>query len=388
MEERMSKGKSKKVSKKKKQTPSRKKRLAKVSSEPKKIMYLIGSGATHAEADHKGGTPENMLLADLGSLGGIARAVLEETNADRVLSINESRRGDVDIEKLITLLEGTGVDKYRKLAENLRENYFNEIIKRAARKSLFTSPELAITLLEMHKDEKFSNVEQLTAIINLNHDNLFHVASEKVYGGVNLGFYFESEHFNHTNSKKVPLLLHLHGSFSWENGNPIRIVKLDKHSKYEKERIWIPPSTYKEAKDYPFSKLAGLVHEALVGNCDILRVVGCSLSQNDWNLITLIYNAQMSKSEYSDDKISIELIMNPSACKNVQRQTAYFEGMKRTDEMILLKEKLYEGYDVRSAGPHEEGNPFKYWLKRKILDHALKRHFTNTNKKMFIERLN
>jgi hypothetical protein len=257
----------------------------------KKIVYIIGAGATQAEAAHVG-RQVNLLMKTNDSGYGISQRVLNtaligKKQIRRILDIEE----EADIEKLITLLTATGLIQNIEYAEILRRKYYNEIIKSLSDAGILYNPELAIALLQMHKNNKFLGREKLSGIISLNHDNLFQEASQTVHSYINLGFDFTADDFKPGDITQAPYLIQLHGSFSWRRSKTIRVVKIKSGSKYDQDMIWIPPSILKETKDYPFNKLTGLAYE-LLANCDILRIVGCSLSQNDWNLISLIFNAQ------------------------------------------------------------------------------------------------
>ncbi|HLE17226.1 MAG TPA: hypothetical protein VI728_02965, partial [Syntrophales bacterium] len=150
----------------------------------------------------------------------------------------------------------------------------------------------------------------LLGVISLNHDHIFQVASKKVYSGVNLGFNFKSNHFKFVNTD-CPLLIHLHGAFNFRKDKPIKVLRLTSKTKYHQNMLWIPPTILKESKDYPFNKMMGLSYE-LISKCDVLRIIGCSLSQNDWNLISLIFSAQNNQYFFKSDCFKIELIMTTS----------------------------------------------------------------------------
>src|SRR5207249_3124295 len=77
-------------------------------------------------------------------------------------------------------------------------------------------------------------------------------------------------------------LLKLHGSFGWEDAWPI-VVKGG-----ATKLCWIPPGIQKARDRYPFDVLWGLAREML--DCDVLRIVGCRLSPNDWDLISLLFS--------------------------------------------------------------------------------------------------
>src|SRR5690349_6257015 len=145
--------------------------MAKKGPSPKKIVYLWGAGATHAEVQRLG-TTISLLMRDTDDFGrGITTRILRRTGSAAVSSYGLGQ--GVDIEKLISLLGASGNDKHFKLAERMRVDYFMELRASLVRAKLLRDPQLAIQLLAMHKDPKFSQeVESLSGIITTNHDGL------------------------------------------------------------------------------------------------------------------------------------------------------------------------------------------------------------------------
>ena len=253
--------------------------------QPKRVVYLWGAGATHAEAQHVG-APVNLLMRDDDDYGpGLTARILKRAGKSYIAFRGSSGS---DIEKLISLLTTSGVSKYISLAEDLRRSYFTEIRESLAKANLLGIPRLATRLLEFHQDPQFSSeVEILSGIITTNHDGLLQIASQHVFSRVNSGFRFESNDFAHDEGAESPILLQLHGSFTWQFGSPIQMGKLRRTSKYD-DAVWLPPTILKESKAYPFNKLTGMAHELLCRQCDVLRVGVSSLTQNDWNILSLI----------------------------------------------------------------------------------------------------
>lgn len=228
---------------------------------PKRVVYLWGAGATHAEAQYLGANI-SLLMGDTNDFGeGIAARILKRTGRQPASAFGSDQ--GVDIEKLISLLAASGIDVHTELAEKFRENYFNVLRASLMTAQVRDKPQLAIQLLKMHRNQKFQEeVETLSGIITTNHDGLLQIASEKVFRAVNLGFRFASKDFTQANGVLVPPILQLHGSFTWRFGIPIEISKLLRTSKYA-DTVWIPPTILKESKNYPFNKLSGLAYELL-----------------------------------------------------------------------------------------------------------------------------
>lgn len=334
--------------------------------EPKQIVYLVGAGATQAEIDHLGAQPVNLLMRDNDTGEGLSSRILRRSGA----SARPFRTEDnaVDIEKLISLLGASGVTKHTGLAEKMRRRYFDDIRRSLVAAKVIAAPELAIALLEMHKNTRFRRtVETLTGILTTNHDGLLQIASQRVYGAVNLGFPFVSGEYAVAGSSSIPWLLQLHGSFTWTFGLPIEVRRLRRGSRYCPDTVWLPPTILKESKAYPFNKLAALGYALLVDHCDVLRVVGSSLTQNDWNVLSMIFNAQRHREAVRRTAFKVELIMPHENGVGIQRECSYLKGLT---PIGYLTEGRFEAYkeDHVDQDPGMN-NVFAYWLKEKITHH-------------------
>lgn len=334
-------------------------------SSPKQVVYLWGAGATQAEAQHLGATI-SLLMRDTKAFGeGIAARILRRTGRGPTSAFG-SEQG-VDIEKLISLLAASGIDVHTQLAEKMRQKYFAELRSSLVKAKVRNNPRLAIRLLQLHKDPNFQEeVETLSGIITTNHDGLLQVGSQSVFEGVNLGFRFASEELTQATSNSVPPILQLHGSFTWQFGTPIQVDRLRPTSKYE-DTVWIPPTILKESKNYPFNKLSGLAYELLARHCDVLRVVGSSLTQNDWNVLSLIFNAQRHKESTKGKAFLIELIMPHDAGEKIKEECAY---LKNIIPIGYLTEGRFAEYKDTEIPPESDmANPFAYWLREKTEYH-------------------
>lgn len=340
---------------------------------PKRVVYLIGAGATQAEVDELGATRLNLLMQDSERLGGegVSAGILRRAGADAEPFLTDQ---GLDIEKLISLLGACGVDKLGVLAEQLRSAYFEEVRARLVDARVIDRPELAKALLEMHRDETFrGEVETLSGVITTNHDGLLQMASQAVYGGMNVGFPFVSDDFRLDSG--LPPILQVHGSFTWRFAVPTVIERLRPESGYSRDTVWIPPSILKESRNYPFNKLAGMAYELLARNCDALRVVGASLTQNDWNILSLIFNAQRHREITRRAAFTIELIMPHNAGVSIRRQCSY---LKNVLAIGFLTEGRFEEYKEMSdddiASDSDLSNPFAYWLSQKLSHHVERGH--------------
>jgi hypothetical protein len=219
----------------------------------------------------------------------------------------------------------------------------------------------------MHSNVTFrTRVEDLRGIITTNHDGLLQLAAHDVFSEVNIGFPFASNDFK-VSRNSAPPILQLHGSFTWKFSVPVQVSPLKETSDYSVDTVWIPPTILKESKTYPFNKLTGLAYELLSKECDVLRVVGSSLTQNDWNIQSLIFSAQKHRELTRNTAFRIELIMSPEAGDNICRDCEYFKNLV---SIGYLTEGHFADYkEDKSRWEPEMKNPFAYWMKQKILYH-------------------
>jgi len=342
----------------------------------KKVVYIVGAGATQGEALFKGGEPFNLLMRDNKKLGGegIASRVLKKARLKKKLVIDS----EVDIEKLISLLSTTGDKKDMGMADKLRDLYRKEIVNGLNKVDILNKPTLALCLLDMHRNALFDGkVESLSGIISLNHDNLFQIASQEIYNGLNLGFHFRSSDFSE--KKGIPLIIQLHGCFGWLNEHPIKVRKLGLDDNNSERLLWIPPTILKESKEYPFNKLMGLAYELLLNKCDVLRIIGCSLSQNDWNLISLIFNTQHKQDSEAGDCFIIELIISHENGNQVKKDYSYLHNIIPIGH---LRDGDFSDYLLQEQYPQDSSeldNPFMYWLNKKVLYHMSRKEIDETS---------
>jgi len=336
----------------------------KAAIQPLRVVYLVGAGATQSEVSFRGAKPVNVLMRDSGSLEGVATRILNRAGTDWKLATGEQS----DIEKLISLLVGCGIDSFARKAEEMRQSYFDEIRFSLTEAKVIDDPKLATGLLELHCDEKLKkSVETLTGILTTNHDGLFQIASHKVYGKVNLGIPFKSSEFTCVVEDAVPPIIQLHGSFTWKFSVPIDVASLRKESIYSADTTWIPPAILKESKTYPFNKLSGIAYELLSKRCDVLRVIGASLTQNDWNVLALIFNAQRHRLSTGNDVFRIELIMSHKGGLEIKSNCSY---LKEMFPIGALKEGNFEDFKLTPPPATPElSNKFAYWLKEKARYH-------------------
>ena len=236
--------------------------MAKRTREPitaKRIVYLWGAGATQAEISYAGAKTVNLLMRDNDLGEGLATRIISKL-PERSKHAFATDQG-TDIEKLISLLLASNVDKYQKLATKIRQLYFEDIRDSLEATGVIERPKLATALFMLHRNESFLQHETLSGMVTTNHDGLLQRAASEVHRALNLGIPFASDHFE-VGFSGAPML-HLHGSFTWTFGTPIAVSRLSRTSRYAPDMVWIPPTILKETKAYPFNKLAGLAYELL-----------------------------------------------------------------------------------------------------------------------------
>ena len=330
---------------------------------PARIVYLWGAGATQAEITYSSPTPHNLLMSDNEWLGeGLASRILKSIPAKE----SNPFRGDsgTDIEKLISLLAASNVTSLEGLADKIHRQYFLQIKRSLDITGVIETQELAEGLLALHSHQEFKKIEHLSGIISTNHDGLLQSSAQSVYGSLNLGVPFQSRDFTVDASKSTPPILYLHGSFTWKPRIPISVAKLTGRTRYERDRLWIPPSILKESKTYPFNKLIGQAYELLSRHCDVLRVVGASLTQNDWNILSLIFNAQRHLDHFGGGAFRIELIMPHKHGLEIRHSCSY---LRKLQPIGFLTDGNFTDYlDAQMTTPEMKTNPLAYWMKEKI----------------------
>lgn len=306
----------------------------------KKIVYLFGAGATHAELDNLDPSqPEKnrgLLMNDV-SRRVIKRARLRKRYLDDIAMVS-APKGSPNIELLISMIESSKIDDWE-----FKTQYLKKLVRQDI-ESILTKPRvgrfyLHKALFELHRLNTVRRHEKLLALISLNYDDILDRAYKKVLEKeANYCFSLES---NVPLAKNLPLLK-LHGSFNW-NAETIR-------GRRRTIEI-IPFGSNKNYLHAPYGFIWSRALEVLI-ECDKLRVIGCSLSQNDAHLIDLLFKAHLEKGEAFD----MEIIDRQGAGDQIRQHYGFFPKIKALTEI--------EGDLMPDPDPD---NPFKEWLKYKTL---------------------
>ncbi|MEK6780993.1 MAG: hypothetical protein AABY93_04775 [Bacteroidota bacterium] len=338
-------------------------------SSKKRIIYLFGSGATHATINAIDLT-KNLLTSD------IRDKIREKEFSIKDKEIptdvwNELMDAKVDIEHLISILE---TNYHYHSAQIIRKQYHEAILNLSKEvianinKPKF-KPNLYSILFDLHKVKKLK--EQVTSIFTLNYEDLLE-KSLKAHLDIEADYLIASKKSSRL-STKIPVLK-LHGSFNWLNIRPILVGNA--HKIKESEALWIPPGVDKKRENYPFNFLWGRAFSFLT-ECDILRVIGCSLSRNDWGLIPMIYTAmRLTKVKPS---FEIEIIDFFDKGKKIKESYPYL-NIKNIIEIPEFEKYIRDYFTIDESLPipsyakdyisseNTKLNIFELWLKSKSFE--------------------
>ena len=326
----------------------------------KKVVYLLGAGATEA------------VVRQISPLNGLlTRNIQDEIRKNHKHGLNDRVWSELvtegnDVEHLISVLDSQ--HDYH-AAERVRTLYRDAIVFLSTKISNDPpASNLYAVLLDLHINaDKLQ--EELLCFLSLNYEDVLE-RTIAVHFGKDIDY--EVETSQKTVGKNTAVVLKLHGSFAWKNCRPISVESMT--SLTAENTLWIPPGVDKHRENYPFNLLWGKASEYLM-SCDILRVVGCSLSRNDWGLIPILYTAQ--KFNERGSSISIEIIDFPHIAEDIRNRYKYLSISSLIDLPDLhsyygkllpkgsrdeIKKLISDTY----GGPQTKVNPMGDWLDAKI----------------------
>jgi len=311
-------------------------------TEPKRVAYLFGAGATHAELTNLYPDLTEEELKESGLLiNYVSARVIEKARRNpeylKGVEMVSATSGSLNIELLISLLESSKIHKWAK-----KTSYLKELVQKDI-EAVLTRPRtrrfyLHRALFELHGHPITRLQEKLTGLISLNYDDVLDEAYRKHDGPPNYCFSMES---GVSRLEPIPLLK-LHGSFNWRNQKirgRTRTIEI------------IPLGVSKNYLHAPYNFIWNRALEILI-ECDTLRVIGCSLSPNDVHLIDLLFKAHLER----PDPFDIEIISHEDTGQQIRNNYGFLPGIKPLLEI--------EGTLIRDRAPD---NPFKAWLKYKSL---------------------
>jgi len=280
--------------------------------------------------------------------------------------VNDVMNDDADIEQIITFLDESPSQQHRDFAGVVRATFSKVLRKRLEqiRSELGDTPDdLYYALLDMHEVPGFR--EDLKGFLTLNYDEyLDHAIKRSTTHNLDQGV---SVGVTPMPSGGVRTLK-LHGSFGWDDACPITTTGSGE--------LWIPPGIQKAKDRYPFNVLWGLARELL--ECDVLRIVGCRLGPNDWDLISLLFTTRHTSS--TERSYRIEVIDAPKRAFDINSAFPYLAvqslleiepvGQQFVSELIGGDPRPYQtltpieqGEVIMKAGT--DRNWFRLWLKLK-----------------------
>ena len=354
----------------------------------KKIVYLFGSGASHAVINSIDSNKQ-FLTSDIRQEISEKGRTVKQTGIPKNIW-NELMDPRVDIEHLISILD---TNYHYKSTQKIREYYHDAIINLSREvlgnieKSVF-QPNLYSILIDSHNIKNHG--EKVICLLTLNYEDILEKAL-KAHLNIDANYLIEK---SKKNSKKQIPVLKLHGSFNWKNTRPIKVRNA--HEMTSGEVLWIPPGIDKKKETYPFNILWGKAFEYLM-DCNTLRVVGCSLSRNDWGLIPMIYTAMRLSEKINS--FEIEIIDFVDVGEKVKKDYPYLV-IKSIIEIKEFREYLIDYFlldvskpipqyviDYISSYAPKIINVFEWWLKAKKFE-LLKKSVNITTKTKYFENFN
>lgn len=336
---------------------------------PRRVVYLLGAGATQGSVSYSGGTT-NLLMRGLSPLliSGMQELINSEAESRALVGqfINDIMNEDADFEQLTTFLEDAPSAAHRRVAAQFKEVFFSVLqgeLRATAAALGGSHSELLAALIDMHQVDR--RAEDLAGFLTLNYDSFLEHAIETHLGmPVDYGVSVQPGRSEPSRSIRV---LKLHGSFSWVDAWPMTLSATATSAR------WIPPGIRKAKSDYPYSAIWGLARELL--DCDVVRIVGCKLRENDWDLISLLFTTMHAHAD--GRSYELEIIGRPQSAREIQRRFPYLRaksileieglGDSIVAEMLggpptrfaSLAEKEQ---DIAEQSANKIGNPFAYWL--------------------------
>ncbi len=312
---------------------------------PSRIAYLFGAGATHAEIlnlqDSRDAKIDARFLDKNGLLiSNVSKRVMKRAQSrpkfKRDVEQVTFRSGPVNIELLISLIESPRIPD-----ADYKANYLKELVQKDITRVISKWREgfcLHKALFELHS---LVREEEVVGIISLNYDDVLDDAYRRVFG--------QRPNYCHTSVEGEGFpLLKLHGSFNW--------ISVRTYARPRTIPI-IPLGIKKNYLTPPYNFIWSRAFEVL-SQCDILRIVGCSLSQNDMGLLDLLFKAHLERTR----PMEIQIINSQGEGDRIKYDYGFFPGIvtPKDIERSLIADELID------ADP-EVGNPFKIWLKAKAL---------------------
>lgn len=339
----------------------------------RRVAYLLGAGATQGCVSYSGSRSDLSMRGLLPQLIERWRDLVysdftDEPSVERLL--NDVVTEDTDFEHLLTFLDDAPSEVHQDLADELKVVFSTVLRGQLDQVTSAVGDDhsfLYAALVDMHAVEGAG--EELAGFLTLNYDVFLEHAIQNHLGlAVDFGVQVGAERADDADTVRV---LKLHGSFGWHHKVPIEQNPTHRHG------LWIPPGIRKEKAEYPFNAIWGLARELL--DCDVLRIIGCNLGANDWDLISLLFTTLHTTSRGRE--YEVEVIARPKTADRIGQQFPYLNvkslldladvGPQVVSEMRPGEPQSFHRLDgderdrVRDAAQRQIHNAFEYWLRRK-----------------------
>jgi hypothetical protein len=341
------------------------------TARPKRVVYLLGAGATQGATDFAG-SDASLIMRGLMKrlLDGMHDEYVQHFVDHKGMTnlVNDVVNDDTDFEHLITFIEDAPSGSLKEFAARLKTLFFevlSDSLKKVRDELGQDHSKLFALLVDMHRVD--GSNESLSGFLTLNYDSFLEHAIETSGGTVDYGV---AVHPDERDGDSIPVLK-LHGSFSWRDTWPLATS-----NDLESSR-WIPPGIRKAKAEYPFNAIWGAARDLL--DCDVLRIIGCNLSPNDWDLVSLLFTTMHGRE--AAGPFAIEVIGRPRNAKRISANLPYLEvnSILELDEVgdQFVAEVLGRGPTRLSALDDSEietaisnadekiDNPFERWLRLK-----------------------
>ena len=345
-----------------------------------RVVYLLGAGATQGAIKFYGSSYDTLMPQLSSELLTSTKEMLEERFPDQsnlVTLMNSVAYDEMDFEQFITFLEESVSATHREFADEMKL-IFSQVLRSRLdkiREELGSRhSQLYATLIDLYNLEEFD--ETLRGFLTLNYDDFLEKAIEEQLGGaVDYGVAIEvsdSSGEGHDSDSNISTIrvLKLHGSFSWSEHWPIELSGDDRS-------LWIAPGIRKLKTEYPFNTLWGLAREML--DCDVVRVIGCNLGPNDWDLISLLFTTKHLNA--FETHFTVEMITDYKTADRVKNQFPYLDvkhfielddfaprmvgELLRGEERPLNELTDAELHTFTDQFDAKVSNPFGFWLRMK-----------------------
>jgi hypothetical protein len=342
------------------------------AARPRRVVYLLGAGATQGCVKHSGSSEELLMRGDFQQrlFDGMNELYSTSYASNAALGrlVNDVVDEHTDFEQLITFLGDARSSEHRNFALGLRQVFFDvlsQALESVEAELGDARSTLLAALIDMH--EVSDSGEILQGFLTLNYDALLEHAIVAGHGrSVDYGVKIVPGVAGGVPAIRV---LKLHGSFDWTDKWPVGMGATSSDS------TWIPPGIKKVKTEYPFNALWGMAQEML--DCDVLRIVGCNLGPNDWDLVSLLFATRHAHADATS--YEVEIISWPSDAQQIAERCPYLDvtsllRLPDVGEMIVAealgdpkKFDDLESDEQQRALAHasSEGNPFAYWLRIK-----------------------